>query len=127
MRQLIVCTLALLGAAAQAAELPVYRLTLQDNLFFPSVLAVPSGVKFKLLIANKDASPEEFDSFDLNREKVIFGESEAVIYVGPLPEGRYEYFGEYHPATARGLIKASGILPSDAQVGNNKQEQPRAD
>jgi len=27
-----------------------------------------------------------------------------VIFIGPLPPGRYPYFGEFHPETAQGLI-----------------------
>ncbi len=123
----LVAALALFSALSRATELPVYRLTLQDHLFFPSQLLVPAGVKFKLLIANKDRSSEEFDSFDLNREKVIFAGSEAVIYVGPLREGSYEFFGEYHPATARGVLKAMNELPVQTGPHDHGPEQPNAD
>ena len=52
------------------------------------------------------STPEEFESFELNREKVIKGKRKAVIFIGPLRPGRYPYFGEFHPETAQGIIIA---------------------
>lgn len=91
------------------AAIPEYRLVIENNLFYPSTMHVPADIKFRLVIENKDDDPEEFDSFDLNREKVIFGKRSATIYVGPLKPGEYHYFGEYNPNSARGKIIA--ILP----------------
>ena len=67
---------------------------------------MPQGKKIKLLVENQDATPEEFDSHDLNREKIIAGHSTATIYIGPLSPGRYAYIGEFHAATAQGVIIA---------------------
>jgi hypothetical protein len=63
-------------------------------------------VKIKLVIENQDATPEEFDSHDLNREKVIAGHSTATVFIGPLTPGRYAFTGEFHQATAKGTIVA---------------------
>ncbi|SFB96910.1 cupredoxin domain-containing protein [Pseudoalteromonas denitrificans] len=90
------------------------HLTIKDHLFFPETLIVPANKKIKLVIDNQDATPEEFDSFDLNREKVIFGFNKAVIYIGPLSEGTYSFFGEYSPQTAQGTIIASMKEAKDA-------------
>ncbi len=106
MRLWITLLIALLAAELQAAGLETFTLTLRDHLFFPSRLEVPAGVKFKLVLDNKDNTAEEFDSFDLNREKVVFGHSQSTIYVGPLVPGNYEFFGEYNSNTARGTIVA---------------------
>ena len=51
-------------------------------------------------------TPEEFDSFDLNREKVIFAQHKVVIFIGPLQPGEYHFFGEYAPNTAQGTVVA---------------------
>jgi hypothetical protein len=90
-----------LDVLAKRAE---YTLELKDHLFFPSIIEIPANKKIKLTIYNRDATPEEFDSFDLNREKVIFPHKKAVIFIGPLPEGRYQFFGEYNPNTAKGTV-----------------------
>ncbi len=95
----------LLPFAAYAADAD-YTLIIKDHSFQPSELTIPSGKKIKLLVENQDATPEEFDSHDLNREKVIAGRGTATIYIGPLTAGRYTFIGEFHAATAQGSIVA---------------------
>lgn len=95
----------LLATSAFAAD-PEFKLVIQDHRFEPSELTVPAGQKIKLIVENRDATPEEFESHDLNREKVIAGKSTASIYIGPLKEGRYTFFGEYNEKTANGVIVA---------------------
>jgi plastocyanin len=87
-----------------AAEVRVLELNIKDHLFNPATLYVPAGEKIKLLIHNQDATPEEFESFSLNREKVILGQSKGVVFVGPLAPGEHAFVGEYHPDSARGQI-----------------------
>ncbi len=87
-----------------AKAVPEFYLELRDHLFYPSEITIPANKKVKLIIHNFDTTPEEFDSFELNREKVIFGNSKAYIFVGPLPPGTYHFFGEYNPNTARGAV-----------------------
>lgn len=87
-----------------AAEVRVLELNIKDHLFNPATLYVPAGEKIKLLIHNQDATPEEFESFSLNREKVILGRSKGVVFVGPLAPGEHAFVGEYHPDSARGQI-----------------------
>jgi len=83
-----------------------YALVIKDHQFQPAEITVPSGRKIKLRIENQDATPEEFESYELNREKVIAGHGKATIYIGPLDAGRYPFFGEFHKGTAQGVIVA---------------------
>jgi hypothetical protein len=83
-----------------------HSLTIKNHQFVPDQLIVPAGKKIKLVIRNEDSTPEEFESYTLNREKVIPGNSKASVYVGPLEPGKYEFIGEFHEATARGVIEA---------------------
>jgi plastocyanin len=97
----------LAGASFAAyAGVPVYEIEIRDHLFYPAELRVPAGQKIKLQVINQDATPEEFESFELNREKVIMGKRKATIFIGPLRPGEYPYFGEFHPETAQGVIIA---------------------
>ncbi|GLX77095.1 hypothetical protein tinsulaeT_04350 [Thalassotalea insulae] len=96
-----------------AKEIPEFHLTLENHLFFPAEIEIPAGKKVKLIIFNKDAEAEEFDSFDLNREKVIFPGRKSTIYIGPLPPGDYEFFGEYNPNTATGKVIVKGDSDAD--------------
>jgi len=82
------------------------EVVIRGHLFFPSVIEVPAGQKVKLLIDNQDDTPEEFESYELNREKVIPGKSKSVIFIGPLQPGEYPFFGEFYPKTAQGRVIA---------------------
>lgn len=93
----------LLPLVANAADTE-YKLIIKDNRFQPVQLTVPSGKKVRLLVVNQDATPEEFESHELNREKVIAGNSSATIFIGPLTHGRYPFYGEFHADTAKGVI-----------------------
>ena len=101
---LFLCYL-LLASVAQAAT-PEVELIIKDHLFFPSVLEVPAGQKIRLRIINQDPTPEEFESYELNREKVISGNRQTVIFIGPLQPGEYPFFGEFNPRTAQGKVVA---------------------
>lgn len=81
-------------------------LVIRDHRFSPQALPVPAGQRLKLVIDNRDATAEEFESLDLRREKVIPGNSKATLWVGPLPKGEYGFFGEFHPETAQGKLVA---------------------
>ncbi|MGE5539381.1 MAG: cupredoxin domain-containing protein [Gemmatimonas sp.] len=94
------------GGGIARADDPTFRLTIKDHKFDPEVIEVPAGVKIALIVKNADSTPEEFESNELRREKVIPGGQEATIYVGPLRPGSYEFFGEFNPKTARGRIVA---------------------
>lgn len=86
------------------AETPVYEIIIKDHLFYPDELIIPANTKVKLLVKNQDVTPEEFESYELNREKVIPGKSQVIIFIGPLKPGIYPFFGEFFPKTAQGRI-----------------------
>src|ERR1039457_2510650 len=48
-------------------------LSIHDNQFEPKQLALPAGVKVKLVIRNLDGIPAEFESSDLSREVIVPG------------------------------------------------------
>jgi hypothetical protein len=97
---------ALAASGAHAANEPEFALTLRDHRFAPAEIRVPANVKVRLVVDNQDATPEEFDSHALNREKVIPGKARATIYIGPLAPGRYPFIGEFNAATAQGTVVA---------------------
>lgn len=86
------------------ADTPVYEIAIKNHRFEPEELTIPSDTKVKLVVKNLDPTPEEFESYDLNREKIIRGRKEAVIFIGPLDAGTYGFFGEFNPKTAQGRI-----------------------
>lgn len=90
---------------AQAAD-PGLSLVIKNHRFEPAQLRVPAGQRVKLSVHNQDATPEEFDSYSLNREKVVPGGTKATLFIGPLEPGTYEFVGEYNEATAKGVVIA---------------------
>lgn len=99
-------TIACLFPFASIATGTDFTLSIREHRFQPAELIVPAGQKVKLRVVNRDSAAEEFESRDLNREKIIPGNSTATIYIGPLKPGRYSYVGEFHEKTAHGVIVA---------------------
>lgn len=89
------------GAIAADTEIV---LTIKNHRFEPSETKVPAGQKIKLIVHNQDVTAEEFESYELNREKIIAGGTKATIHIGPLSPGRYPFFGEFNKKTAQGAV-----------------------
>ncbi len=98
--------LLLVAGTAVAADDAELLLTLHDHRFIPAEVQVPANRKVRLVVENRDPTPEEFDSHAPNREKVIPGNSRATIFIGPLAPGRYPFIGEFNAATAQGAVIA---------------------
>jgi hypothetical protein len=81
-----------------------FILTIKDHQFSPALLEIPANKKVKLIVRNADPTPEEFESTELHREKVIPGGTDGIVYIGPLAPGTYEFFGDFNPKTARGHL-----------------------
>jgi len=96
---------ALVAPSATHAAGANFTLTIKDRKFDVAELDVPANVKFTLTVKNLDKVPSEFESADLNREKVVVGGGTITIYLGPLTPGSYEFFDDFNP-TARGHIVA---------------------
>lgn len=93
-------------SVAHADEQPTFEITIKDHKFDPSTLEVPAGKEVKLVVKNLDATAEEFESYDLNREKIIAGGGQGVFFLEPMKPGTYKFFGEFHQDTAQGVIIA---------------------
>jgi len=94
----------LLLGTTTAYAYPIIELEVRDHLFYPAEIEIAENTKVKLIIHNLDESAEEFESYELNREKVIPGGSKGVIFIGPLKAGGYPFFGEFFPKTAQGKV-----------------------
>jgi uncharacterized cupredoxin-like copper-binding protein len=99
-------SLAAMAYPLYAKDLPSFNLSVKDGQFSPEKVEVPAGQKFKLILKNEGASSEEFESHELNREKLVKPGKSVDIIIGPLKPGTYGFYGEFHPQTARGQIVA---------------------
>ncbi len=99
----LAAAVALSPGAASAED---YTLTIKDHKFTPEELKVPANTRVVITVINEDATAEEFESNILKVEKVIAGKSRGTVRIGPLKPGRYPFVGEFHEATAKGVVIA---------------------
>lgn len=82
----------------------VFDIEIIEHKFIPDTLIVTANKKFVLRVKNSDNEAEEFESFDLRREKIIPPNTTVEININPLDPGEYVFFGEFHLKTAQGKI-----------------------
>jgi plastocyanin len=96
--------------ALLAGDLPAkaqdtsYNLTIHEDRFEPATLEVKAGEKFKLVVKNARKAAAEFESHQLNREKVIAAGASATINVGPLKPGSYQIFDDFKKSTKGQIV-----------------------
>jgi plastocyanin len=87
---------ALLGTARAADEITV-PLAVRDGGFEPAQVKTPSGAKVRLEVSNDTGAAIEFESFELNRERVVQPGQKVAVYLSGLSPGSYEFFDDFHP------------------------------
>lgn len=105
--QFIIATALWLAAGPQMAaaeDLLTLKLTAKNGRFYPETIEVPSGARFKIVITNEGPGPEEFESENPRREKVLAAGGTSFLVFPALKPGVYPFFGEFHPETAKGWI-----------------------
>jgi len=102
---LAVASALLLGVAAgAAAEDRTIPLAVEEAGFAPAEIEAPPGARVRLEVTNRTAVAVEFESFELNRERVIQPGQTAAVYVSGLGPGRYEFFDDFHQQRRGALL-----------------------
>jgi high-affinity iron transporter len=96
----------LLAGVTQAKAQDALQLEFRQHRFVPDHITVPANVKFRLMVKNSDDTADEFESVDLNREKLVAPGQTITVFLGPLPPGEYKFFGDFHQNTAQGVMIA---------------------
>jgi len=96
--------LIIMGYSSLSFATPIIEIEIRDHLFFPAEVEISVDTKVKLVVINRDTTEEEFESYEMNREKVIPASGKGIIFIGPLRAGEYPFFGEFFPKTAQGKI-----------------------
>jgi hypothetical protein len=91
---------------SHAGDLPTFNLVIRAGYFVPTTIEVPANTKFRLLIKNEGPGAEEFESTDLQKEKVLAPGASSFLIFQPMKAGTYKFFGEFHPTTAQGRFIA---------------------
>lgn len=79
---------------------------LRNHKFIPATVTVKANQPSMIQLFNDDDTADEFDSASLKIEKVVPGHASANIRVRALAPGKYPFMGEYHAATAQGVVIA---------------------
>lgn len=95
---------ALASFSALGGETPSYSLEIHSHAFAPATVEVPAGVRVKLLVKNQRRLPSEFESFDLNREKVVPPGATISVWIGPLNPGKYKFFDDFNPGVTGWIV-----------------------
>ncbi len=95
--------------AAHADE--TYKLTLKDHKFTPAELTIPANERFIIEVENQDATPAEFESFDMKVEKFVIAGGKITLRMRALKAGTYKFFDDYHPDLATGTITVTEAKP----------------
>jgi len=102
--QLAAAALLLSAAVLARADDVAVPLAVHDGGFAPAEVKTPSGAKIRLDVTNQTAASIEFESFELNRERVVQPGQRVAVYLSGLSPGRYEFFDDFHPERKGVLI-----------------------
>ena len=98
--------LAIAALPAAAQEMPTFRIEMSDGTISPLRVEVPANKPFKLELHNTGKTPVEFESTELNREKVLAPQSESFIVFRRLSPGEYTFFDDFHPEAPKATLVA---------------------
>lgn len=101
---LAIAAAGILALPARADDIPT--LVMRGHHYVPERIEVPAGQKFKLQVRNEDDSADEFESTDLNREKLVPPGQTVTVFLGPLDRGEYKFFADFHQDTGQGVLVA---------------------
>jgi plastocyanin len=94
-----------LSSSARADDaLP--QLKFAHGHFEPASFNVAAGTPIKLTVMNQGDSAIEFESFELNRERVVQPGETITVNLPKLDRGQYHFFDDFHHEVAQGTITA---------------------
>ena len=91
-----------LALPVRADDLTI-ALSVKTEGFEPARIAAPAGARIRLEVSNETVTPIEFESFELNRERVVQPGQRATIYLSGLSAGKYEFFDDFNQVR-RGVL-----------------------
>ena len=92
------------GRQAFAQDEQVIRF--ENHKFSPQTLSVPSGQKLTIKVVNASKETIEFESFKLNREKVVTPGETISVHLPELSAGAYDFYDDFHQDVPEGSIVA---------------------
>ena len=90
------------GARAQDDQ----EIRFENHKFTPQTLSVPRGQKLTIRVVNASQETIEFESFKLNREKVVTPGQTITVHLPELSAGAYDFYDDFHQDVPQGSIVA---------------------
>ena len=84
----------------------VVELRFENRRFTPQTITVPANQSLTLRITNASGDPIEFESFKLNREKVVGPGETVTVRLPALRPGSYDFYDDFHQDVPAGSIIA---------------------
>ena len=102
---LIVLVPVVFAAGARGDDI-VFELRFENHRFTPQTITVPANQPLRIKIINASKETIEFESFKLNREKVVGPGETIIIRLPALSPGSYDFYDDFHQDVPGGEIIA---------------------
>lgn|SRR5262245_19870160 len=103
--RLLVLVVLLLASAVWGDD-TVVEIRFENRSFTPLTVTVPANQALILRITNASKEPIEFESFKLNREKVVGPGETVTVRLPALRPGSYDFYDDFHQDVPAGSIIA---------------------
>lgn len=100
---LLIAGLVLFPVSVSSADGEIMvKTTIKGQRFIPDEIHLKANTPFNLQVTNEDSKPVEFESTDLNKEKIVPpGKTIEMRFKGLTP-GLYEFFSDFGPKELKG-------------------------
>jgi len=102
----IIAFVAVVFSVTARGEDKVVELRFENRRFTPQTITVPANQSLTLRITNASKEPIEFESFKLNREKVVGPGETVTVRLPGLRPGSYDFYDDFHQDVPAGSIIA---------------------
>lgn len=92
--------------ASVRADDPPPQINFTKGHFEPASFNVTAGTPIKLKVMNQGDAAIEFESFELNRERVVQPGQTITVQLPKLEPGQYHFFDDFHKEVPQGTITA---------------------
>ena len=103
---LIALTMTIFGDNALGQD-SVVELRYENHRFAPQTISVPANRPFRIKVINASKETIEFESFKLNRERVIGPGETIIVNVPALSPGSCDFYDDFHQDVPEGVIIAA--------------------
>ena len=94
------------GMAGTGPDMRILEIRFENHRFAPQTLTVAADTPLEIRVVNLSRERIEFESFKLNREKVVEPGASVIVKLPALRAGTYDFFDDFHQDVPEGAIVA---------------------